>query len=111
MSVIRDGDHKLVMNLHNDEVRLFDLSQDLGEASDLSERMPERTDQLRRRLISYLSEVSAEDLDEMFDARIRELNRYITRENERAEPDLEALARHAHALESTQRARAAKEWR
>ncbi|TWT42643.1 Choline-sulfatase [Botrimarina colliarenosi] len=111
MSAIRDGDLKLVMNLHTDEVRLYDLAQDLAETTDLSERLPEQTARLRGRLLDYLDEVEAEDLDDMFDARIRELNRYVQRERERPEPDQAVLRRHANALESTHRARAETEWR
>ena len=111
MSAIRDGDLKLVMNLHTNEVRLYDLAQDLAETTDLAGRLPEQTARLRRRLLEYLEEVDAEDLDDMFDARIRELERYIQRERKRPEPDQSALKRHAEALESTRRARTATEWR
>jgi arylsulfatase A-like enzyme len=111
MSAIRDGDYKLVMNLHTKEVQLYNLAEDLGETTDLAAQMPAKTEQLRRRLRAYLEEVDAEDLDDMFDARIRELNRYIQRETERPAPDAMALERHNKALEGVHRARASAEWR
>ncbi len=111
MSAIRDGDYKLVMNLHTKEVQLYDLVQDIGETADLANQMPEKTELLRRRLLAYLGEVDAEDLDDMFDARIRELEGYIQKEQARPTPDEAALKRHTTALESTHRARASTEWR
>jgi len=111
MSVIRDGDHKLVMNLHTKDVQLFNLAKDIGETTDLAHQMPEVTEQLRSRLLDYLGEVDAEDLDDMFDARISELERYIQREKERPTPSEAALKRHNDALEGVRRARLASEWR
>ena len=111
MSVIRDGEYKLVMNLHTREVQLYNLVEDLGETTDLAGQMPENTERLRRRLLAYLEEVDAEDLDDMFDARIRELNSYIKREKERSAPDKAALERHRAALENVRRARVSTAWR
>ncbi len=111
MSAIRDGNFKLVMNLHTNEVQLYDLKQDLAESVDLSDQMPKKTIQLRKRLLAYLNKVEAEDLDDMFDARIRELNRYLDRERNRSNPDQAAINRHLKALESTNQARQSKEWR
>lgn len=111
MSAIRDGDDKLVMNLHTGETRLYDLRQDLGETTDLSAAMPEKAERLRERLRSYLEEVDAENLDDMFDARMRELARYLLREKERSNPDAKAIERHNQALEATRSARTNKEWR
>ena len=111
MSAIRDGDYKLVMNLQTEDVQLYNLVQDIGETTDLASQMPEQTEQLRHRLLGYLEAVDAEDLDDMFDARIRELNRYIKREQGRPTPNQEALKRHNTALESVRRARASTEWR
>ena len=111
MSVIRDGNYKLVMNLHTGEVRLYDLLHDMGETTDLSGKQPQVSERLHSRLLTYLEEVEAEDLNDMFDARTRELNRYLQRERERPTPDQAAIERHTSALENTQRARSHTEWR
>ncbi len=111
MSAIRDGDFKLVMNLHTQEVQLYDLIKDIGETTDLVAQMPERAEQLHNRLLTYLEEVGAEDIDDMFDARIRELERYIQREKQRAAPSEANIKRHNDALEGVRRARLASEWR
>lgn len=111
MSTIRDGDYKLVMNLHTNDVRLHNLARDLGETRDLSAQEPKVTERLRNRLLTYLADVDAEGLDDMFDARIRELNSYISREKNRPNPDESALERHRRALDETRQARESKEWR
>ncbi len=111
MSAIRDGDYKLVMNLHTQEVQLYDLENDLGETTDLATQIPDKTEQLRSRLLAYLKEVGAEDLDDMFDARIREINRYLMRERGRPIPDEKAIERHSKALNDVQQARISTEWR
>ncbi len=58
-SAIFMGDYKLVKLYETDEVRLFNLSKDIGEADDLAKRLPDRADTMRRRLESYLQHVDA----------------------------------------------------
>lgn len=111
MSAIRDGDYKLVMNLHTKEVQLYNLVRDLGETTDLAGKMPEKAEQLRNRLLAYLEDVDAEDLDDMFDARLREINRYLERERQQPIPDEKAIARHTKALKQVNQARMTTEWR
>ena len=41
------------------EVRLYDLSTDIGEQVDLSEAMPEKANAMRSDLMAYLSSVRA----------------------------------------------------
>jgi len=59
-SAIRLADHKLLRFYETDEVRLFDLSQDIGEQRDLSQQTPDKTADLSRRLDEYLVAVSAQ---------------------------------------------------
>lgn len=111
MSAIRDGDYKLVMNLHTREVQLYNLAKDIGETTNLAAQGPQKAGQLRSRLLAYLAEVDAETLDDMFNARIRELKRYLDREHRRPTPDRTAIERHNKALHDVQQARRATEWR
>jgi arylsulfatase A-like enzyme len=58
-SAIREGNDKLIYFYEDERVELYDLENDMGETSDLSSVMPERTEQLKSRLISRLTEVGA----------------------------------------------------
>lgn len=59
-SAIRVGDKKLITFYETGEVRLFDLSVDLGETNDLSAQYPEETASLKNRLDHYLERVRAQ---------------------------------------------------
>jgi len=56
---IRLGDHKLIEYFEAGHVQLFDLSSDIGEQNDLSERMPGQAEQLRERLTRWRREIGA----------------------------------------------------
>jgi len=101
MSTIRDGDHKLVVNLLNNEYRLYNLAHDIGESRDISKAYPEITKTLHKKLSKYLDEVDAEDLGAMYDARIKELQRFITKDA----GNPEALKRHRDGLAQVARSR------
>ena len=58
-SAVRQGDFKLVLFQDDGEVRLYDLSTDIGEQVDLSEAMPEKANAMRSDLMAYLSSVRA----------------------------------------------------
>ena len=60
LSAIRMGDFKLVKTWEKDRLELFDLSRDLSEADDLSDRMPNKTRELDALLTGFLKEVGAE---------------------------------------------------
>ena len=59
-SAIREGNFKLVKTWKENRLELFDLSKDLSEANDLSEKMPEKTKQLHEKLVGFLTKVDAE---------------------------------------------------
>ena len=59
-SVVRKGDWKLIHYLHNDETFLYNLTDDIGESTDLSRQYPEKTDELHRLLMDWRREVKAE---------------------------------------------------
>lgn len=59
-SAIRLGDYKLVKTWKSNRLELFDLSKDISEKNDLSQRMPSKTQELHKMLTDYLAEVGAE---------------------------------------------------
>jgi arylsulfatase A-like enzyme len=59
-SAIRDGDFRLVEFHEDHHVELYRLSDDVGENSDLAAAMPEKTQQLRRKLADWLKSVDAQ---------------------------------------------------
>lgn len=59
-SAIRLGDLKLLHFYETDRVALFDLSQDISEAHDLSDQRPRETAMLKDRLARYLADVNAQ---------------------------------------------------
>lgn len=60
ISAIRQGDYKLVKTWQENRLELFDLSRDLSEVDDLSERMMEKTQELHTLLTSFLENVRAD---------------------------------------------------
>jgi len=54
------GDYKLVKTWSKDQLELFDLSTDVGEADDLSASLPDKTKELHRLMLGFLDEVGAE---------------------------------------------------
>ena len=59
-SAIRDGDWRLVHFYSDDRVELYNLADDIGESTDLSEDMPDKADQLLSKLEAWRTEVSAQ---------------------------------------------------
>ena len=69
VSAIRKADYKLVKHWMAGEdcrycgenlLELYDLSQDIGERIDLSEKMPELTEALHNELLAFLEQANAE---------------------------------------------------
>ena len=59
-SAIREGNFKLVKTWKENQLELFDLSNDIGEENNLAEKMPNKVKELDKKLTSFLSEVNAE---------------------------------------------------
>ena len=51
---------KLVKTWDENRLELFDLSKDIGEENDLSEKMPAKTRDLHGQMTTFLSRVNAE---------------------------------------------------
>ena len=58
-SVIRDGNFKLIDWYDDNRVELYNIKTDLREQHDLAETMPEKRDELYRKLVAWRKEVGA----------------------------------------------------
>jgi len=99
MSTIRDGDYKLVMSLNNGEYRLYNLADDIGEQNDLKDKMPNKAKKLHKRLLEYLKDVDAEDVEDMRQARKKEVQGYRERELKQGNPSKERLRSFERSLQ------------
>ncbi len=85
LSVIRLGDYKLMEHLLTGEQKLFNVRMDYREQNDLISRYPEKAAELKKAMSDYLESVDAEDVHDVYRARLAELDRQ------------EAVARSVHA--------------
>ncbi|TWU37892.1 Arylsulfatase [Novipirellula aureliae] len=58
-SAIRSGDYKLIKFYDDDSVELYDLNKDVSESRNLAKEMPEKAEQLRSKLESWLKKTNA----------------------------------------------------
>ena len=56
---IREGDYKLIERYDDGSVELYNLVGDLSEKRDLSEKMPEKATELKRKLDTWLAQSGA----------------------------------------------------
>lgn len=99
MSAIRLGDYKLIKNLNTDEIRLFNLSEDIGENNDLSGSMPQKTKQLHKKLMDYLKAVNAETIEAMRQGRSKQLHKSMTQTNKQIQQLQESIKKATSKLE------------
>ncbi len=59
-SVVRNGDYKLIENLVNGSLELYDLSSDISESKDLAKSMPDKALELYKLLKAWQQDVKAE---------------------------------------------------
>jgi len=60
VSSIRQGDWKLLEYLEDKRIELYNLRKDIGEENNLAERMPEKAEELRKRLDAWRKAVAAQ---------------------------------------------------
>jgi arylsulfatase A-like enzyme len=60
---IRDGNLKLIEWYEDGKVELYNLAEDPGEASDIAELLPEKTQELRAKLAAWRKEVGAREAE------------------------------------------------
>jgi len=58
-SAVREGDWKLIENFDDGSVELYNLARDLSEKNDLAEQMPDRANDLKRKLRAWRQETGA----------------------------------------------------
>jgi hypothetical protein len=58
-SVIRKGDYKLIYYYEYENYKLFNLRDDVSEKEDLAQKMPEKAEQLRNELMSWVEATNA----------------------------------------------------
>lgn len=80
MACIIRGDYKLVQDLNTSEARLFDLSKDIGENSDVTPEHPILASDMLKTLENYLEDVEAEDLEELRINREADLRKWTVRD-------------------------------
>ncbi len=59
-SAVREGDWRLVEFFEDNHVELYNLKNDIGEATDLASKMPEKTAALRQKLHDWRAHVGAQ---------------------------------------------------
>lgn len=78
LSVIRQGDYKLMEHLLTGEQKLFNVTDDYREQRNLIREQPEKAVQLRAAMTDYLRSVEAEDIQDVYRARLAELDQFET---------------------------------
>ena len=76
LSVIRLGDYKYMKHLLTGDTKLFNLSTDYTELEDLSGTMPELELTLDKALLDYLTSIDAEDIQDVYQARLEQLDEF-----------------------------------
>ena len=97
LSVIRVGDYKYMKHLLTGEMQLFNLKNDYSEKQNLAKAMPEKAAELDKILSDYLKSIDAEDVQDVYQARLEELDHFeaqsrdiFTRESARLDPVADA---------------------
>lgn len=55
-TVYRQGDYKLIKYIADDRLELYNIAEDISETHDLSDEMPEKTEELHKKLQVWLKE-------------------------------------------------------
>lgn len=76
LSVIRLGDFKYMRHIRTGEAKLFNLKNDYSEKNNLIDSMPEKAKELNDILNEYLIKIDAEDLNEVYQARYDQLDKF-----------------------------------
>ena len=79
LSVIRLGDYKLMEHLLTGEQKLFNVARDYREQHNLIVKYPEKAAELKEKMSAYLDSIDAENIQDVYKARLEELDRFELR--------------------------------
>ena len=93
------GKYKLMRQLNTGETRLYNIDIDLAEKNDLSKENPELAANLAKQMDSYLAEVNAPTIEDVYEARLGELAAWRESAHDIYERNLEVRSRKKSASE------------
>lgn len=82
LSVIRLGNYKLMEHIRTGEMKLCNVAKDYQEKNNLIEFESEKASELRSVMHEYLASIDAEDVEDVYEARFAELDRFEKGANE-----------------------------
>ena len=82
LSVIRMGDYKYMKHLLTGDTQLYNLKSDYAEKQNLARAMPEKVAEMDKALSRYLEAIDAEDVQDVYVARLEELDRFEAQSRE-----------------------------
>lgn len=91
LSVIRLGDFKMMKHLNTGEMRLYDVTKDLGEKNNIAAQMPEKVAEMDKIMQSYLTSIDAEKIEDSYDIRLEMLATESERTTKRFEKETAKL--------------------
>jgi hypothetical protein len=65
-------------HLNTGETKLFNVAKDMGETNELSKSMPEKKADMIRKLDAYLKKVGAWTMEEVYETRFEELEKWTS---------------------------------
>ena len=105
----RDGDYKLMRHLNTGETKLFNVAKDMGETKDLAKSMPEKKAAMVRKLDAYLKKVGAWTMEEVYETRFEELDKWISEKKKQVADCKEELRKNPKDKSHRDRLKKAKE--
>jgi len=91
LSVIRLGDFKYMRHIRTGEAKLFNLKNDYSEKNNFINSMPEKAKELNDILNEYLIKIDAEDLNEVYQARYDQLDKFEAQSYDNYEKSISGL--------------------
>ncbi|MEC9097374.1 MAG: sulfatase-like hydrolase/transferase, partial [Planctomycetota bacterium] len=92
LTVIRLGDYKLMEHHLTGEQKLFNVATDYYEQQNLIQDLPQKAAELKRVMVQYLEEIDAEDVQDVYQARFAELDRFEQGAREQHQKRIERAA-------------------
>ncbi len=93
------GKYKLMRQLNTGEIKLFNIDQDLAEKNNLAEQNPEIAARLAKQMDSYLEEVNAPKIADVYEARLTELKNWQNEAQANYKKNLENRSKNKSASE------------